>query len=45
VRRRFISPLQLLDEDELEAGIARMESELPERNEYTLEWLVAIAYK
>ena len=45
VRRRFISPLQLLDEGELEAGLARMESELPERNEYSLEWLVAVAYR
>ena len=45
VRRRFISPLQLLDETELEAGLARMESELPERNEYSLEWLVAIGYR
>ena len=45
VRGRFISPLQLLDEAELEEGLARMESELPERNEYALEWLVAVAYK
>jgi ubiquinone/menaquinone biosynthesis C-methylase UbiE len=45
VRRRFISPLQLLDETELANGIARMESELPEHNEYALEWLVAIAYR
>jgi SAM-dependent methyltransferase len=45
VRRRFISPLQLLDEGELEAGVARMESELPEQNDYTLEWLVAVAHK
>ena len=45
VRGRFISPLQLLDEAELEAGLARMMAELPERNEYALEWLVAIAYK
>lgn len=45
VRRRFISPLQLLDETELEEGLARMDSELSERNEYALEWLVAIAYK
>jgi len=45
VRRRFISPLQLLDEAELERGIARMETELPEQNEYSLEWLVAIAYR
>jgi SAM-dependent methyltransferase len=45
VRRRFISPLQLLDQAELDEGIARMERELPEQNEYALEWLVAVAYK
>ena len=45
VRARFISPLQLLDEEELEEGLRRMESELPERNEYSLEWLVAVAYR
>jgi len=45
VRRRFISPLQLIDEAELEQGVARMESELPEQNDYMLEWLVAIAHK
>lgn len=45
VQNRFISPLQLIDGAELETGIDRMEAELPERNEYTLEWLVAVAYK
>jgi SAM-dependent methyltransferase len=45
VRARFISPLQLLDESELEEGVRRMQSELPERNEYSLEWLVVIAGK
>jgi SAM-dependent methyltransferase len=45
VRARFISPLQLLDEGELEEGLRRMEAELPERNEYSLEWLVAVAYR
>jgi SAM-dependent methyltransferase len=45
VRARFISPLQLLDEAELEAGLRRMQAELPERNEYALEWLVAVGYK
>jgi ubiquinone/menaquinone biosynthesis C-methylase UbiE len=45
VRRRFISPLQLLDETELENGVRRMEAELPERNEYALEWLVAVGYR
>lgn len=43
VRGRFISPLQLLDEEELEAGLARMEAELPDQNEYGLEWVVAVA--
>ena len=41
---RFISPLQLLDEAELEAGARRMEEELPEQNEYALEWLAAVAF-
>jgi len=45
VRRRFISPLQLLDEQELDEGLRRMEAELPERNEYALEWLVAVGYR
>jgi SAM-dependent methyltransferase len=45
VRGRFISTLQLLDDEELEAGLERMEAELPEQNEYGLEWLVAVAYK
>jgi SAM-dependent methyltransferase len=45
VRGRFISPLQLLDEDEYRAGLERMEKELPEQNEYVLEWVVAVAYK
>ncbi len=45
VRGRFISPLQLLDEDELKEGLQRMEAELPEQNEYGLEWVVALAYR
>jgi SAM-dependent methyltransferase len=45
VRGRFISPLQLLDEEEFRAGLERMESELPEQNEYALEWVVAVAYR
>jgi ubiquinone/menaquinone biosynthesis C-methylase UbiE len=45
VRGRFISPLQLLDEEEYRAGLERMEKELPEQNEYALEWIVAAAYK
>lgn len=43
VRGRFISPLQLLDGEELEAGLERMEAELPEQSEYGLEWVVAVA--
>ena len=45
VRGLFISTLQLLDEDELRAGLERMERELPERVEYFLDWLVAIAHR
>jgi ubiquinone/menaquinone biosynthesis C-methylase UbiE len=45
VRGRFISPLQLLDESEYEQGLERMEQELPEQNEYALEWIVAAAYR
>ena len=45
VRARFISPLQLLDDAELEAGVRRMQAELPEQNEYALEWLIAVAGK
>jgi SAM-dependent methyltransferase len=45
VRRRFISPLQLIDGAELANGLHRMEVELPEHNDYSLEWLVAVAYK
>lgn len=43
VRGRFISPLQLLDEAEFRTGLERMEAELPEHNEYGLEWVVAVA--
>jgi len=45
VRGRFISPLQLLSEGEYETGLRRMEAELPEQNEYGLEWIVAVASK
>jgi ubiquinone/menaquinone biosynthesis C-methylase UbiE len=43
VRGRFISPLQLLDDEEYEIGLRRMEAELPEQNEYAVEWLLAVA--
>jgi hypothetical protein len=34
-----------VDEAELEEGLTRMESELPEQNEYRLEWLVEVGYR
>ena len=43
VRGRFISTLQLLDEDEFRSGLVRLEAELPERVEYALAWVVAVA--
>jgi SAM-dependent methyltransferase len=42
VRGRHISTLDLLDDEEYEAGLARAERELPEHIEYALEWLIAI---
>jgi hypothetical protein len=45
VRGRFISTLQLLDEDEFRSGLERLEAELPDRVEYALGWLVAVARK
>jgi SAM-dependent methyltransferase len=45
VRGMFISTLQLLDEDEFRVGLERLEAELPERVEYALEWVVAVASK
>ena len=45
VRRRFISTLQLLDEEEYRVGLERLEKELPERSEYVREWLVAVGHK
>jgi ubiquinone/menaquinone biosynthesis C-methylase UbiE len=43
IRGRFISTLRLLEDDELERGLARAERELPERIGYELEWSVAVA--
>lgn len=45
VRGRFISPLQLLEEDEYRTGLKRLESLLPEQSEYSLEWLVAVSQR
>ena len=43
IRGRHISTFDLLDEDELAAGTARAERELPERIEVPLEWAVVVA--
>lgn len=43
IRERYISTLDLLSEEEYEAGLARAERELPERVEYRVEWLLAVA--
>lgn len=43
LRGPSISTLQLLDEREYRAGLARAQAELPERVVYGLEWIVAVA--
>jgi SAM-dependent methyltransferase len=43
IHGRHISTFDLLAEDEIAAGTARAERELPERVAYRLEWLVAVA--
>ena len=43
VRGRHISTFDLIDEAEVRSGIARLERELPDRVEYPIEWLIAVA--
>jgi ubiquinone/menaquinone biosynthesis C-methylase UbiE len=43
IRGRHISTFDLLDEEELEAGLAQAVDELPAEVEYGLEWLVVVA--
>ncbi len=43
IRGRHISTFDLISEEEYEAGLARAEGELPERFEYRVEWLIAVA--
>ncbi len=43
IRGRHISTFQLVGEDELEAGLARAERELPERVDYTSDFLIVVA--
>jgi ubiquinone/menaquinone biosynthesis C-methylase UbiE len=45
IHGRHISTFDLLDEEEIRAGTARAEAELPELVEYDQEWLIAIAAK
>jgi ubiquinone/menaquinone biosynthesis C-methylase UbiE len=44
IRGRHISTFDLLAEDEIEAGLAWAEKDLPERVDYRLEWLVVVAF-
>jgi SAM-dependent methyltransferase len=45
IHGRHISTFDLLDEEEIRAGTALAEQELPEQIEYDQEWLIAIAAK
>jgi SAM-dependent methyltransferase len=45
IHGRHISTFDLLDEEEIAAGTARAERELPELVEYDQEWLIAVAAK
>jgi ubiquinone/menaquinone biosynthesis C-methylase UbiE len=45
IRGRHISTFDLISEQEYEAGLARAERELPERVDYRVEWLVAVAVR
>jgi ubiquinone/menaquinone biosynthesis C-methylase UbiE len=43
IRGKHISTFDLISEEEYEEGLARAERELPERFEYRVEWLIAVA--
>jgi ubiquinone/menaquinone biosynthesis C-methylase UbiE len=45
IRGKHISTFDLISDDEYEAGLERAERELPERVEYRVEWLVAVAVR
>jgi ubiquinone/menaquinone biosynthesis C-methylase UbiE len=45
IHGRHISTFDLLDEEEIRAGTARAERELPETVDYDQEWMIAIAAK
>ena len=43
IRGKHISTFDLISEEAYEAGLARADRELPERVDYRVEWLVAVA--
>jgi ubiquinone/menaquinone biosynthesis C-methylase UbiE len=43
IRGKHISTFDLISDEEYEAGRARAEQELPERVDYRVEWLIAVA--
>jgi len=45
IRGKHISTFDLISREEYEAGLARAERELPERVDYRVEWLIAVAVR
>ena len=45
IRGKHISTFDLISDEEYEAGLARAERELPERVDYRVEWLIAVAVR
>ena len=45
IRGKHISTFDLISGEEYEAGLARAERELPDRVDYRIEWLVAVAVR
>ena len=44
IRGKHISTFDLISPEEYDEGLARAERELPERIEYPIEWLIAVAF-
>jgi len=45
IRGKHISTFDLIEDEEYEAGLERAERELPERVDYRVEWLIAVAVR
>jgi len=45
IRGKHISTFDLISDEEYDAGLERAERELPERVDYRVEWLVAVAVR